>query len=80
MSNLENKDNKGIENGKSQFIKVNNKLFNLDYVKEIECTDTKCTFRMAEFYNNLIGETWECSKYRSPDCYKIVSKFIDDHQ
>ena len=76
MSNNENKNNVVNPN----FIKVNNKLYNLNYIKEIECTDTKCTFKMVTFHNSPFDDTCECSKYKSPDCYNTVSKFIDSYQ
>jgi hypothetical protein len=72
------------------FLKVNNTLYNMRYVKTIECNDQVCKVVFANTENTYFSSEgtsypnrdkgYECNKDKRPECYKKLRKFVDSNE
>lgn len=85
-------DQTNKNSAKKSFIKIDNTIYNLKYVKMIKCTDTECDLTMAntkaghgasgyrsisEAYNDIV---YTCAKKKDRECYNKIYTFLQEHE
>lgn len=74
----------------TEFIKIRNTLYNLQFIKQIQCDENECTIIVANTESGCGGAysltekfkdtTLKCHRGKSPDCYEKLVKYIDDQK
>ena len=68
----------------TKFLKLDNELFNIDYIKYIKCDDDNCLMTIVNTKSGSsiksfphTDNSYRCNKYTSPTCYYRLKEFID---